>query len=208
VRQPALPGRPPAQPCAVRPAAPRRAGPACPRLSAGGRRHAGGAASFIATVVGLAFALSVEQAVVDRFDVPRTLLPHYFAAAFATALAVLVLAVALAAGLVLRAPVAARRAVLAAVLTATVHAAVVLGLSQLPNWRVGGGDRAMVRVALVANAFSGVVGGAAALALLTATGGPGAGPLARHRRATRTEPTLGARDGTACCGSSTRSTDA
>ena len=56
---------------------------------------------------------------------------------------------------------------------AAAFAAVALALSLLPEWRVGGGGRAMVKGALVANLAAGHVGGATALRWLLPAPPPG-----------------------------------
>jgi hypothetical protein len=59
-----------------------------------------------------------------------------------------------------------RPALLVATATGVTYLLVSLVLDALPGWHVGGGDRAMLKVATVANLLAGLVGGAVAFALL------------------------------------------
>jgi hypothetical protein len=58
------------------------------------------------------------------------------------------------------------KATLVGVATAATYLALALVLDTLPGWRVGGGDMAMPRVAMVGNLLSGFVGGSVAFQLL------------------------------------------
>jgi hypothetical protein len=58
-------------------------------------------------------------------------------------------------------------ALLTAVATGATYLVVALLLDQLPGWRVGGGDKAMVRVAMIGNLLAGAVGGSIAFILLS-----------------------------------------
>jgi hypothetical protein len=58
-------------------------------------------------------------------------------------------------------------ALLTAAATGVTYLVVVLVLDQLPGWRVGGGDKAMVRVAMLGNLLAGTVGGSIAFGLLS-----------------------------------------
>ena len=141
------------------------------RLGGGGWRGpvAGGLAAPVVTLATFAAALSVEQFAVTEGRVAAALMPYVFTAAFAPYAAGLVLVLTLAAGLGTGSRTW-RSALAAAALTATVFVALSLVLNQVPGWRVGGGERAMVKVALVANTLAAAAGGAAALALVARGG--------------------------------------
>ena len=138
------------------------------RLGAGGRACAitGGVVAPVVIVLGLAVALRVEGFAVHEGGVAVGLLPHVFTAAFAPHAASLVFALVLTVGLRYRAAGTWRSALVASALAALVFVVLSLALNQLPGWRVGGGDRAMIKVALVANTLAAAIGGATALALL------------------------------------------
>jgi hypothetical protein len=57
---------------------------------------------------------------------------------------------------------ALRKAALVGLTTGLTYLVVALVLDAVPGWRVGGGDMAMPRVAMVGNLISGAVGGALA----------------------------------------------
>jgi hypothetical protein len=138
------------------------------RLGRGGWRGpvAAGVAAPLLTIAAVAAALQVEHLAVTEGRVAAALLPYAFIAAFAPYAAGLVLVLTLAAGLAAGSRRTSRSALAAAALTAALFVALSLLLDQLPGWRVGAGDRAMVKVALVANTLAAAGGGAAALALL------------------------------------------
>jgi hypothetical protein len=59
----------------------------------------------------------------------------------------------------LRAPTPVRHALRVAALTAATYLVFLLFIDLLPGWHVGGGDKAMPRIAMVGNLLSGTVGG-------------------------------------------------
>jgi hypothetical protein len=141
------------------------------RLGVGGRGGAilGGVVAPVMMVLGLALALRVEHFALEERGVAAELLPYVFTAAFAPHAAGLVFALTLTVGLASRSGRSWRGALGAAALAGFAFVALSLLLNQLPGWRVGNGERAMVKVALVANTLAAAVGGAAAMTLL----GPG-----------------------------------
>lgn len=145
---------------------------------------AGGVTFVVASFVGMVGAGLVEGLAVGEGGVDRRLLPIVFAAAFAGYLAGVVAALTLAVGLVLRVPGILRCALLAGAVTAAGYLVIALALNLLPGWRVGGGEGAMIKVALVANLLTGIVGGTTSMLLLA----PGA-PTGRTRRSSPPEAT-------------------
>jgi hypothetical protein len=59
----------------------------------------------------------------------------------------------------LRAPDPVRRALSVAALTAATYLVFLMLIDLLPGWHVGGGDKAMPRIAMVGNLLAGTVGG-------------------------------------------------
>ncbi len=155
------------------------------RLGHGGRWAvplAGGLAFLIAMIVGLVFAGAVDSVAGEGGSLPRQVLPLVFTAAFAPYLTGVVAAVTLAIGKVTGVAGTGRRAARAAAVTCVAFIVVALALNLLPGWRVGGGDRAMLKVALAANLVVGIIGGATAIRLL-GRGGLGDEIAAETRRA-------------------------
>src|SRR5207245_510665 len=60
-----------------------------------------------------------------------------------------------------------RRALEVAAMTAIAYALLALALDPIPGFHVGGGDRAMPKVAALCNLVAGIVGGASAFTALT-----------------------------------------
>jgi hypothetical protein len=123
-----------------------------------------GVSLLVASAVGAFVALAFEGFGIARPDAERLLV---FRVAF-------VLASTLAAGLctfvtarLLRLDGAHRVATLTALATGASYLLFLVAIDQLPGWHVGGGARAMPRVAMLGNVLAGTVGGWLAFYLMT-----------------------------------------
>ncbi len=88
-----------------------------------------------------------------------------FQVAFAIASGCAAVLCTLAVGWLLRVDATVRKAVLVGAVTAVAYLAFALLIDRMPGWRVGGGDMAMPRVAMLGNLVSASVGGALAFRL-------------------------------------------
>jgi hypothetical protein len=122
-----------------------------------------GVTLMLASLGGFVFAAAFEEIGMRQPDATRLLL---FRVAFVGASCLVALVSMAVAARVFALEHAWRRTVLVVAITGATYLAVALGLDVIPDWHVGGGDRAMLRVATVANLVAGWVGGAVACALL------------------------------------------
>lgn len=111
---------------------------------------------------GLMLAARLEPLGTSR---PDLTLP-VFRLAFVSASALVAFTCTLIAAWVFRVPASWRRALLVAVVTALAYLVVALAIDPIPGFHVGGGDRAMPKVAALCNLLAGIVGGSLALRLL------------------------------------------
>jgi hypothetical protein len=122
-----------------------------------------GVTLMLASLGGFVFAAAFEEIGMRQPDATRLLL---FRGAFVGASCLVALVSMAVAARVFELEHAWRRTVLVVAITGTTYLTVALGLDVIPGWHVGGGDRAMLRVATVANVVAGWVGGTVACALL------------------------------------------
>jgi hypothetical protein len=120
----------------------------------------GGISLLAASLLGVTIASSIEP-LQSSLSTVRT-----FQLAFTAASACVALLCACSAGWLLRIDRTVRKAALVGVATGAAYLAFALAIDLLPGWRVGGGDMAMPRVAMLGNLFSGSIGGMLAFALL------------------------------------------
>jgi hypothetical protein len=105
---------------------------------------------------------------VEPFGVSRAdLTLPVFRLAFITACCVIAFVCTLIAGWTFRVSGCVRRALEVAAITAIAYALLALALDAIPGFHVGGGDRAMPKVAALCNFVAGMLGGAAAFSALT-----------------------------------------
>jgi hypothetical protein len=122
-----------------------------------------GPSLLVASTIGVLIAGTLEPIGLPLPDAQRLLVFRAaFVAASATAALLCTLTVALA--LLVESPF--RKAALTAVVTGGVFLIVALAVDPIPGWHVGGGDKAMVRVAMLGNLLAGAAGGAIAFHLL------------------------------------------
>jgi hypothetical protein len=141
---------------------------------AGGGRGIGGAvasggAFLLLTLLGLSVAARLEGVALGHdggLGLDRSLLPLVLALAFGQYLALTLGGATLVAGLVRRVDGAWPRALGLAGVVFVAYLVVALALNLIPEWRVGGGHAAMVKVVFGANLIVGTLGGAAALRAL------------------------------------------
>ncbi|HEY3082204.1 MAG TPA: hypothetical protein VGM69_20140 [Chloroflexota bacterium] len=138
------------------------------RASGGGRdaAAASGTAFVTATLFGLMLALRVEEFAVEQGQADRALLPVVLATTFGLSMALALGAATMATGLALRRGRAWLPALGVGALVFAAYLVVALAFNLIPEWRVGGGHSAMVKVAFAANLIVGTLGGAAALRTL------------------------------------------
>jgi hypothetical protein len=122
-----------------------------------------GASLPVAGTVGLEFAAHLEPLGTSRSDL---ILP-VFRLAFTTASALVAAICMCVATWVFRVDGAARRTIEVATITPIAYFIVAIALDMAPGFHVGGGDRAMPKVALLCNLIAGFTGGAAAFRSLT-----------------------------------------
>jgi hypothetical protein len=117
----------------------------------------------ISSTVGLVVASALEPVALSRDDSGRLLV---FRIAFTTASGLAALLCTTSVAATLRLPSVWRRAGLTALVTAATYLVVLLLVDQLRGWHVGGGERAMVKVAMLGNLVAGTVGGVTAFRML------------------------------------------
>jgi hypothetical protein len=122
-----------------------------------------GVSLMLASLGGFVFAAAFEEVGMRQPDATRLLL---FRVAFVGASCLVALVSMAVAARAFALEHALQRTLLVVVITGATYLTVVMGLDFFPGWHVGGGDRAMLRVATVGNLLAGWVGGAAACALL------------------------------------------
>ena len=127
-------------------------------------------AFLLASVAGVFLAGSLEPVGVALPDAQRLVV---FRVAFVGASALVALLSTAIAGWTLGLRHALPRALAVTALTAATYLAIAVAVDPLPGWHVGGGDRAMLKVATVGNLIAGLVGGATAFALLARAPQPG-----------------------------------
>ena len=132
---------------------------------AGSRRRSAlvGLTLMLASLGGFFFAAAFEEIGMRQPDSTRLLL---FRVAFVGASCLVALVSMMVAARVFALQDALRSTLLVAAITGATYLIVTMGLDVVAGWHVGGGDRAMLRVATVGNLVAGWVGGAAACALL------------------------------------------
>lgn len=116
----------------------------------------------LASLVGLVVALTFEA---QGQSASGTQLVRIFQMGFVTASGVAALLCSWGVGAILHVRAPFRTAAVIGVATALTYLVVALFLDTLPGWRVGGGDMAMPRVAMVGNFISGTLGGITAFVL-------------------------------------------
>src|SRR5439155_203641 len=117
-----------------------------------------GASLPLAGVGGLLFAVRLEPLGLSRADMTLPV----FRLAFITASGLVAFVCTLIACWTFRVPGSVRRALEVAAMTAITYALLALALDPIPGFHVGGGDRAMPKVAALCNLIAGIVGGASA----------------------------------------------
>jgi hypothetical protein len=132
---------------------------------AGSRRRSAlvGVTLMLASMGGFFFAAAFEEVGMRQPDSTRLLL---FRVAFVGASCLVALVSMAVAARVFALEHALRRTLLVVAITGATYLTVAVGVDVIPGWHVGGGDRAMLRVATAANLVAGWVGGAVACALL------------------------------------------
>jgi hypothetical protein len=123
-----------------------------------------GASLPLAGVGGLLFAVRLEPLGLSQ---PELMLP-VFRLAFISASGLVAFVCTLIACWTFRVPGSAWRALEVAAMTAIAYALLALALDPIPGFHVGGGDRAMPKVAALCNLVAGLIGGANAFTALTA----------------------------------------
>lgn len=118
---------------------------------------------WLASTLGLLVALGLEP-VALRLDDSGRLLVFRIAFTLASGLAAFACTASVAA--TLRIDGVLPRAARTGAVTALTYFLVLLVVDQLPGWHVGGGDKAMVRVAMLGNLLAGTTGGIAAFRFL------------------------------------------
>jgi hypothetical protein len=122
-----------------------------------------GVTLMLASLGGFFFAAAFEEIGLRQPDSTRLLL---FRVAFVGASCLVALVSMAVAARVFALEYALRRTLVVVAITGATYLIVAIGLDVIPGWHVGGGDRAMLRVATLANLVAGWVGGTAACALL------------------------------------------
>lgn len=120
----------------------------------------------IASLGGFAVAALLEPLGLAQPDAGRLLV---FRAAFTVASMLVAFLTTLGAARVLIAKNAFRHALAVSAVVGLTYLAITLLVDPLPGWHVGGGDRAMLRVASLANFLAGLAGGTYAFTLLAAS---------------------------------------
>ncbi len=118
-----------------------------------------GVSLLVTSLLGVVIAGFGEQ-FTTTFGLVRT-----FQLAFMVASGTAALLCSVAVGWLVGVPAAVRKAVLIGLVTGASYIAFALLIDQLPGWRVGGGDMAMPRVAMLGNLLSGTIGGTVAFRL-------------------------------------------
>jgi hypothetical protein len=119
----------------------------------------------LASLLGMVVALTFEA---QGQSASGTQLVRIFQAGFVTASGVAALLCSWGVGAMLHVRAPFRTAAIIGIATALTYLVVALFLDTLPGWRVGGGDMAMPRVAMLGNLISGTVGGAVAFLVFMA----------------------------------------
>jgi hypothetical protein len=132
-----------------------------------------GASLLAASTVGFLVAVTLEP-VANRLDDSGRLMVFRVSFVLASGIASLVCTWSVA--MLLRAPNPIRYALSVAAVTAATYLVFLLLIDLLPGWHVGGGDKAMPRIAMVGNLLAGAVGGWLAFQLLQDRVMPGVPP--------------------------------
>jgi hypothetical protein len=122
-----------------------------------------GVSLLAASTVGFLVAVTLEP-LANRLDDGGRL--TLFRAAFVLASGIAALVCTWSVAMLLRAPNPVLYALRVAALTAATYLVFLLLIDLLPGWHVGGGDKAMPRIAMVGNLLAGAVGGWLAFRLL------------------------------------------
>ncbi len=117
------------------------------------------------STVGFLVAVTLEPVANGLDDGGRLMV---FRVAFVLASGIAALVCTWSVAMLLRAPNPVKYALSVAAVTAATYLVFLLLINLLPGWHVGGGDKAMPRVAMVGNLLAGAVGGWLAFQLLQA----------------------------------------
>jgi hypothetical protein len=112
---------------------------------------------------GLLLAAKVEPLGTSRADLTLPV----FRTAFVSASVLVAFVCTCAAALLLRVPAAVRCALAVAAVTGVTYLLLAVVLDPMPGFHVGGGDRAMPKVALICNLLAGLAGGSVAFRVLS-----------------------------------------
>jgi hypothetical protein len=131
------------------------------RQSAWWRVALSGVALLLASIVGVVVAAGLEPLGLSN----PGLLVRVFQLAFVLASGIAAVVCSWAVARLLRVDAALKKATLVGLITGLTYLVVAMLLDTLPGWRVGTGDMAMPRVAMLGNLVSGTVGGTLAVRL-------------------------------------------